>query len=116
MVRSTKEFNTTNSFPGMKCLKSIPQYRYSGYVRVTKSGRPCMSWKDHPYGKHFPPTAFPEKSVSDAANYCRKPTFTIEPPWCYYGKKKKQREHCDLPHCDTGNFDYSNQIPSNFIP
>ena len=65
------------------------QYLYT--LDITQSGELCMTWWDAGRGiSSFHPTTrvnddsfYPDKSIVDAANYCRNPTTLAYQIWCY---------------------------------
>ena len=64
---------------------------YSGKTNTTRSGRKCQMWSvktphDHSFG-----------GVGEH-NYCRSPDG--DAPWCYTTDPRKEREYCEVHHCE----------------
>ena len=80
---------------------------YKGSKNTTVSGRTCQHWEsDSPHEKDWKPSLdpenYPEKSLSQAENFCRMLKHPL--PWCYttdtaYDKKW---EHCFVEPCEKG--------------
>ena len=63
-----------------------------------------MRWTSHQFGSRWPDRSFPDNSLDEASNFCRKPDGNEGPPWCYYGPHKDQWEACDLPQCGMSKY------------
>ncbi|XP_071177130.1 inactive tyrosine-protein kinase transmembrane receptor ROR1-like isoform X4 [Mytilus edulis] len=67
--------------------------KYKGSINHSRSGRPCMNWKNNP---HFKGSEYP-----DLGNHhlCRNPNGTYTGPWCYTDPSYHHTELCDIPKC-----------------
>ncbi|VDI01372.1 Hypothetical predicted protein, partial [Mytilus galloprovincialis] len=67
--------------------------KYKGSINHSRSGRPCMNWKNNP---HFKGSEYP-----DLGNHhlCRNPNGTYTGPWCYTDLSYHHTELCDIPKC-----------------
>jgi hypothetical protein len=65
-------------------MSSAAPQKYSGTINTTMSGLPCQHWVDdtpHQHAYHDP-SAYPDKTVTDAQNFCRDPDRSGY-TWCY---------------------------------
>ena len=77
---------------------------YRGHVSTTISGRTCQAWNAQTPHKHnVRGIMLPEKNLTNAKNYCRRPHhfFTIG-QYCYTTDVKMRWEFCDIPMCKLG--------------
>ncbi|XP_066257101.1 uncharacterized protein [Euwallacea similis] len=85
---------------------------YGGTRDRGVSDRKCLKWdkkrtKVFANGNYimypkFPPSHFPEGSVSIAKKYCRNPNADSGGPWCFVENQEggyMEREYCDIPFC-----------------
>jgi len=91
---------------------------YVGKKSKTVSGKTCQRWDSQKPHKHDMTAKglhglswadsrtvmeyLKDKSISEAANYCRNDVLTEREPWCYTTSKDTRWEVCDVPKC-TGN-------------
>ncbi|CAG0882825.1 unnamed protein product [Darwinula stevensoni] len=88
-----------------ECLQTAMGKEYVGTTRKTKTGKPCLRWDSHPYGK-------PEDFDSSATyehhfrfgnstlhqDFCRNPTIRQQ-PWCFVEDLDIEWEFCQIPFC-----------------
>jgi hypothetical protein len=75
---------------------------YMGKRSITISGRVCQRWYDdwpHYHSNYDSDSEFPDKTVWEAANYCRNPDNSASGPWCYTLDPSMSRETCGIPSC-----------------
>jgi len=72
---------------------------YVGKESKTEKNKTCQRWDSQTPHTHGVTSALlPDKSLAEAANYCR--NDGSEPrPWCYTTNKDKRWEFCDIPKC-----------------
>ncbi|KAK3589344.1 hypothetical protein CHS0354_009985 [Potamilus streckersoni] len=73
---------------------------YTGKRNCTISGRTCQAWiSTHPHDHFYNSHHFPDRSVSEAGNYCRDPngSGTL---WCLTTDRNVRYEPCDIPSCN----------------
>ena len=73
--------------------------KYNGTVSVTSSGKVCNNWSAQTQDFHAVGTRdyeFPDKSVTNARNYCRDPDKSGQ-LWCFVDDWK--REDCGINLC-----------------
>ncbi len=91
------------------CKPTVCGVCYTGKTSITASGRMCQKWDRQSPHSHAntKPTAFPDASMAEAANYCRNPDG--EPSlWCYTTDSSERWEYCDIPVCRRiGNYGYN---------
>lgn len=70
--------------------------QYRGSINRTRSGKPCMNWKNNPH--------FKASQHNELGNHhlCRNPNSTYNGPWCYTDSSYHGRELCDIPKCVAG--------------
>ena len=86
------------------CKTSPKGLGYTGNIDRTKSGYVCQRWDSehvHSHSRQISASDLPDKTLDDAANYCRSPSNFPEDttPWCYTTDKDKRWEYCDVPIC-----------------
>ena len=83
------------------CKKSTSGILYQGNVQIAVSGKRCQRWDSQSPHRHSNTQSamFPDKTVSDAANFCRNPDGEVHGPWCYTTDKKTRWDFCDIPLC-----------------
>ncbi|KAL4096525.1 hypothetical protein QTP88_021464 [Uroleucon formosanum] len=82
-----------------KCSVAGIATDYLGKLNKTMSNRTCLKWAHHT-GEGY---AFPDKSVSEASNYCRNPTREPTGAWCRVSGTA-ETDSCDVPECsDDGD-------------
>ena len=82
------------------CRSTLSGGEYTGNISVTKSGKQCQRWDvQSPHTHGVSADYLPDKTLSDASNYCRNPTFEHEGPWCYVDDPNVTWERCDIPVC-----------------
>ncbi|XP_053393340.1 A disintegrin and metalloproteinase with thrombospondin motifs adt-2-like isoform X2 [Mercenaria mercenaria] len=100
---TTAQPATTKSAPTSKVPEKPADYEcfqtsnmYSGTRTVSKSGFTCVRWESTDFTD---PSAFPDNSIADAANYCRDPDGTGQ-PWCFVDSNSTNWGVCDIPKCE----------------
>ena len=89
----------------LDCKKTKEGLEYMGKTDYTKSGRKCQRWDSNTPHSHSNNAGekFPDKSVSEASNYCRNPDNHPEGPWCYTMDKAVRWEICPIESCRKRN-------------
>ncbi|XP_060591426.1 plasminogen-like [Ruditapes philippinarum] len=84
---------------------SASSKQYSGTTTTTYDGHTCQRWGSQTPHKHTrtQPIRFPERSVTDAANYCRDPDG-LGLPWCYTTDPKIRKQYCGIYECPGRNY------------
>ena len=70
---------------------------YSGTISVTRQHIDCQRWDSQHSHEHryTDPSRFPDATLADAANYCRKPDGK-DLPWCYTVSADQLWDYCDM--------------------
>ena len=91
---------------------------YSGRISVTCSGVKCIPWyrSIHKLKNAVEKMngtidrslegildRFPDRSLSEASNYCRNPTRDLCGPWCYTSLADDSKQTCCVPDCTAAN-------------
>ena len=80
--------SNTGSFE-CKASRNASTINYKGKINTTKTGKPCMHWKDSD-----------RKFAKDwNHNYCRTTKAIDDQVWCYTDKDYTEWENCDVPLC-----------------
>lgn len=86
-----------------QCKLSHLGLDYLGDVAQSESDARCQSWRSnnpvHKVDKSFTDDIFPERSMTDASNYCRNPNYDPDGPWCYTMRSDLLNETCNIPIC-----------------
>ncbi|XP_060579384.1 plasminogen-like [Ruditapes philippinarum] len=84
---------------------STSSNQYRGTTNTTYDGHTCQRWDSQTPHKHTrnQPNMFPERSVANAANYCRDPDGEGL-PWCYTTDPKIRWQYCGIYECPGGNY------------
>ena len=96
------------------CMWSSTGKEYSGRISITCTGMKCVPWarsihKLRDILKILIQTdegildKFPDRSLSEASNYCRNPTHDPCGPWCYTSLVDDSKEQCCVPECSSAN-------------
>ena len=97
------------------CMWTQSGTEYSGRIDTTCSGMKCVPWSRSfhkfkklnitlgPYHKYGILDRFPDRSIEEAANYCRNPTRDECGPWCYTSLSDDSSERCCIPDCTAAN-------------
>ncbi|CAG5103728.1 Oidioi.mRNA.OKI2018_I69.chr1.g909.t1.cds [Oikopleura dioica] len=73
-----------------------PDFRYSGTVNVTKTGRACQQWNvGFPHIPKYQPV-----DLGEGHSFCRNPDGDKQGPWCYTVDPEVRFEYCSIPKCD----------------
>ena len=83
------------------CKETDLGTEYCGQLSITKTGKTCQRWHSqypHAHTRNNP-SAFPDESLEDAANYCRNPDNEQEGPWCYTTDPNTRWEYCEVYKC-----------------
>ena len=76
---------------------------YSGTISVTRQNIDCQRWDSqnpHEHG-YTDPSLFPDATLADAANFCRKPDGN-DFPWCYTTSAEQHWDYCDFEAIYSG--------------
>ena len=72
---------------------------YSGKMNVTVSGIYCQVWAAlQPHEHNF--------TEVGEHNFCRNPNGVSKGVWCYTTEPENQWEHCTVPKCALGRYDF----------
>lgn len=101
------------------CMWSSTGHEYSGRFDKTCSSSSCVPWyrsihkiKNDLKRNNFSLSSneaegildkFPDRSLSEASNYCRNPTRDPCGPWCYTSLVDDRKETCCIPDCTAAN-------------
>ncbi|CAH1776938.1 unnamed protein product [Owenia fusiformis] len=88
-----------------KCKATSKGREYVGTKSTTLKGHTCQRWDSQTPHSHTRnnPDNFPEKTLADAANYCRNPDGEPGGPWCYTTNPGERFEYCGIPFCNDDN-------------
>ena len=68
-----------------------PGLTYSGYMNVSKSGKPCRVWMDRELQ--------PQQRTIPPHNYCRNPSEDSNGVYCITERNNSRWEYCSVPIC-----------------
>lgn len=87
---------------GLECYIKKSR-RYKGKINVTHNGRKCQRWDSQFPNVHefTDPALFPDKTLTDAANFCRSPDKK-DTPWCFTEDPLVPWEYCGINSCPEG--------------
>ena len=87
-----------------ECYDGVNGKTYSGTKSTTINGYTCQRWDTNlPHLKNTAASNednYPEKSLTEAQNYCRQPADGTYKPWCYTTDPLKRWDYCDIPTCE----------------
>ena len=88
---------------GPECTNSPSGTDYYGKTSVTYTVKMCQLWlSNRPHkNKYRRGKQYPDKTLRDAANYCRNPGSSRKGPWCYTIDKDTEWEYCFIRACDS---------------
>ena len=95
---STNKMSDCKAFPTAKTIK------YQGKINTTKTGKPCMHWKD---SKNKGYKGF-------IHNYCRTTKEIDNHVWCWTDIKSQKWDHCDVPLCKVFIKEYVENVAKVF--
>ena len=74
---------------------------YLGNRNTTFNGYTCQRWDSAYPHRHdrTNPDRFPDRTLSEANNYCRNPDLEPRGTWCYTTDPRKRWEYCDIIRC-----------------
>ncbi|EDV20903.1 uncharacterized protein TRIADDRAFT_31001, partial [Trichoplax adhaerens] len=88
------------------CITSDGDY-YRGRVRVTETGKNCISWSKAP-----PPFTSSNYQEYDLwTNWCRNPGASRAKPWCYISDTTFEWEYCNITTCGPTNITSGSLYP-----
>ncbi|CAH1777248.1 unnamed protein product [Owenia fusiformis] len=84
-----------------ECKDGTVGSRYRGTISVTAHDNPCQRWDSQfPHPHRTNPLDLPDRSLTDAQNFCRNPNGEPFGPWCYTTNPYIRKQYCDIPLCD----------------
>ena len=75
---------------------AINTVNYHGTSSISATGLMCEQWDS--MGNYNDKEMYPEKTVSEAHNYCRD-IGNKGGPWCNTVNREEYWKHCDIPLC-----------------
>ncbi|XP_060603865.1 plasminogen-like [Ruditapes philippinarum] len=103
--QKTKQYTQNNTEFDTGCYSGTAS-KYKGNQSISRSGLRCQRWDSQIPNEHefLNRRKFPDKRISDAANYCRSPDKDVK-PWCFVNDSMIAWDYCPLERCQTESTD-----------